>query len=50
MLHLLKTDTEGHDLKVLEGAEQMLDEGRIQAVYSESTKKTLDTLIFVAQA
>ena len=34
-IDLLKTDTEGHDLRVLEGAEHMLDEGRIQAVYSE---------------
>src|SRR5262249_34170890 len=34
-IDLLKTDTEGHDLRVLKGAEHMLDEGRIQAVYSE---------------
>jgi FkbM family methyltransferase len=34
-IDLLKTDTEGHDLRVLQGAEQMLDEQRIQAVYSE---------------
>jgi FkbM family methyltransferase len=34
-IDLLKTDTEGHDLRVLRGAESMLKEGRISAVYSE---------------
>jgi len=32
---LLKTDVQGYDLRVLQGAEQMLQAGRIHAVFSE---------------
>lgn len=34
-IDVLKVDTEGHDLAVLRGAEQMLSEGRIRFVYIE---------------
>ena len=34
-LHILKTDTEGHDLQVLQGATGLLREGAIDAVYCE---------------
>ena len=34
-IDVLKVDTEGHDLAVLRGAEQMLTEGRIRFVYIE---------------
>ena len=34
---ILKTDTEGHDLDVLAGAERMLKEGRIASILSEAT-------------
>jgi FkbM family methyltransferase len=34
-IDLLKTDTEGHDLSVLRGANRMFDSGKIRAVYSE---------------
>ncbi len=34
-IYLLKTDTEGHDLCVLRGAQSMLDQKCISAVYSE---------------
>lgn len=36
-IHILKTDTEGHDLAVLAGAERMFSEGRIFSVVSEAT-------------
>jgi FkbM family methyltransferase len=34
---LLKTDTEGHDLKVLEGAKDVLSRGGVGCVYTEVT-------------
>lgn len=34
-INLLKTDTEGFELNVLSGAEQMMNENRIQFVYTE---------------
>lgn len=34
-INLLKTDCEGYDLQVLEGAEMLFGENRIEAVYSE---------------
>ncbi len=36
-IDLLKTDTEGYDAQVLAGANQMLREARIHAIYSEVT-------------
>ena len=36
-IHILKTDTEGHDLEVLAGADQMLKHGKIASVLSEAT-------------
>lgn len=36
-IHILKTDTEGHDLEVLAGAGNMLKLGRIASVLSEAT-------------
>lgn len=36
-IDILKTDTEGHDLEVLRGAEPLFRKGRIKAVYVEVT-------------
>lgn len=41
-IQILKTDTEGHDLEVLNGAREMLQEGKISCVLSESTIQTDD--------
>jgi FkbM family methyltransferase len=42
-IDILKTDTEGHDLGVLQGAGRMLSEGRIGSVLSEATIQPEDT-------
>jgi hypothetical protein len=34
-VHLLKVDTEGNELKVLEGARQALSEGRVEVIHFE---------------
>ena len=41
-VHLLKTDTEGFELRVLKGCEQLLGEGRIHAVLCEVNPGLLD--------
>lgn len=41
-VHLLKTDTEGFELRVLKGCEQLLGEGRVHAVLCEVNPGLLD--------
>lgn len=40
---ILKTDTEGHDLEVLKGADQLLKQSRIDAIYIEAGISRLNT-------
>lgn len=42
-ISILKTDTEGHDMMVLRGAERMLSEGRIANILSEATIDSSDS-------
>lgn len=42
----LKIDVEGHELKVLEGAKQVLDEGRIDHVQFEFGESMVDSRVF----
>ena len=42
-IDILKTDTEGHDVGVLQGASRMLSEGRIGSVLSEATIQPEDS-------
>jgi hypothetical protein len=42
-IHVLKTDTEGHDLEVIVGAVRMMTESRIASLISEATIQPEDT-------
>ena len=43
-IDILKTDTEGYNLEVLQGAEQMLRNGRVKFVFTEATMNSQNTI------
>jgi FkbM family methyltransferase len=46
VIHLLKIDTEGHELEVLKGASTLLSEGRIKAIQFEFNEMNVVSRVF----
>jgi FkbM family methyltransferase len=45
-IHYLKVDTEGHELAVLKGARNMIEEGRVDFIQFEFGERHLDSRVF----
>jgi hypothetical protein len=49
-VHLVKSDTEGHDLRVLSGARKMLSQGRIDVFQFEYNQRWITARFFLKDA